>query len=199
METFISKNTHLLGVITGWGNGYVIIPIGHHLHGKHYNMLNNHIDVHCGLTYSNILNGENLKAFGINENHLGKWMVGFDTCHSGDNEINWSEENVKIETEKLKDQLMSLQPIGETLSEILEGVRDYSYSIEESEEKIKSIFQKETAEQFKTRMIAELDKEHAHYSRRQTPNNIETPEQLLDRLLKAKGISVAISIIKNFE
>ena len=55
MKTVILENTWLSGITShGWGNGYVIIPEGHKLHGKHYEELNKRkaISVNGGLTYS---------------------------------------------------------------------------------------------------------------------------------------------------
>ena len=51
MKTFLRENTWLTRGITdfGWGNGYVLIPQGHPLHGKHYDEID--VDVHCGLTF----------------------------------------------------------------------------------------------------------------------------------------------------
>lgn len=36
MRNFIKENTWPGSMLTGWGNGYVVIPQGHLLHGKHY-------------------------------------------------------------------------------------------------------------------------------------------------------------------
>lgn len=60
--------------------GYVILPKGHKLEGKHYDDIN--VDVHGGLTFSDetvVFNytGEKLKE----EKH---WMIGFDCAHSYD-------------------------------------------------------------------------------------------------------------------
>jgi hypothetical protein len=37
----------------------------------------------------------------------GKWCVGFDTSHYGDNLSEWSKEKVQEETERLKEQLLN--------------------------------------------------------------------------------------------
>ena len=52
MKVVILENTWLRRGITdfGWGNGYVLIPQDHQLHGKDYSDID--IYVHGGLTFS---------------------------------------------------------------------------------------------------------------------------------------------------
>lgn len=80
---------------TGWGNGYVFLPKGHRFYGIDYDEINQHVEVHRGLTYSR-------------EDDDGFWVVGFDTAHFGDNKDNWNRSRVLKETLKLRDQLIKL-------------------------------------------------------------------------------------------
>lgn len=102
LDSFISR---------GWGNGYVILPKNHPFHGVDYNILNDYVDAHGGLTYSDF-NKEN------------EWMVGFDTAHYMDTLQRWPESAVLEETERLRDQLETL---GEkyTKEEVVEIVNEY--------------------------------------------------------------------------
>lgn len=109
MKTFIKENTWLPrnGFMDfGWGNGYVVIPKGHPLHGKHYDDIHDLIpslDVNGGLTFSDSAN--DLKWDELPENSKDAWVVGFDTAHIWDTLERWSKEAVIWETEKLKEQL----------------------------------------------------------------------------------------------
>jgi hypothetical protein len=95
------------GVDFGWGNGYVLIPEDHPLHGKHYDDID--VDVHGGLTWSKLVDEQLLTVFRLDKEDLGTWCVGFDTAHLNDNLSTWPKEAVQKETERLKDQLMSYQ------------------------------------------------------------------------------------------
>ena len=53
----------------GWGNGYVALPSTHPFYGLDYNELNEHLDVHGGLTYS--------KSY-VHENET-YWLIGFES------------------------------------------------------------------------------------------------------------------------
>jgi hypothetical protein len=70
-------------------NGYVSLPIGHCWYGKNYAKLQE-VDVHYGLTYS--------------EEEDGRWVIGFDTAHAGDEHRDWDREKVRKEANKLLDQ-----------------------------------------------------------------------------------------------
>ncbi len=109
MKTFIKKNTWTLTMFgSGWGNGYVLIPKGHSLHGVHYDNID--VDVHGRLTFSQEVDSDLLTHWKeLDENDIGKWVVGFDTSHLGDTLENWTEERVEIETEYLKQQLVTYQ------------------------------------------------------------------------------------------
>lgn len=106
MKTAILKNTWLTRefIEFGWGNGYVIIPKEHKLHGVHYDDIN--VYVHGGLTFSELVDLEIIETFGLDIEDEGKWCVGFDTAHYNDNLLNWSKERVEEETQYLKEQLL---------------------------------------------------------------------------------------------
>ena len=112
MKTVILENTWLSGITShGWGNGYVIIPEGHKLHGKHYEELNKRkaISVNGGLTYSELADARIIKQFGLSDEHLGSWIVGFDTCHCWDDMQRWPKDEVQKEADQLLSQLKSLK------------------------------------------------------------------------------------------
>lgn len=79
----------------GWGNGYVGLPSWH----PYYKMDYDNIPVSChgGLTFGQLDEDENL------------WVIGFDTCHSGDNRIKWSKDAVQMECERIVEQCMDLK------------------------------------------------------------------------------------------
>jgi len=109
MKAFVKENTWLLRekfMDFGWGNGYVVIPKGHPLHGKDYDKIHDLIPtltVNGGLTLADY--ADNLQWKELPEGSEGAWVVGFDTAHIGDTLIRWSKEAVIQETEKLKNQL----------------------------------------------------------------------------------------------
>lgn len=107
METYIKKNDWMGMILPhGWGNGYVIIPIGHKLHGVDYDDID--VDVHGGLTFSSVITEDDARAWGIDEKHIGSWMVGFDTCHYGDSLSRWPQEAVQAEADLLRLKLEAL-------------------------------------------------------------------------------------------
>lgn len=75
-----------------WLCGYVILPADHPLNGEHYDDLNDVIDVHQGLTYSD--NGEN-----------NTWVIGFDCNHLGDGNKENTEEYVVSQIQSVVDQI----------------------------------------------------------------------------------------------
>lgn len=111
-KTVIIENTWLPGMNKGWGNGYVLIPEGHPLHGKHYDSIE--VDVNGGLTFSELIteelvNGWNeISGNGLTKDDIGGWLVGFDTCHYNDTMERWPKEAVKAETDRLAEQLTAL-------------------------------------------------------------------------------------------
>lgn len=79
------------GILPDWLCGYVDVPQGHPMHGKHYDDVA--VDVHGGLTYS--------------ESEGDAWRFGFDTAHFGDGPAERSEEYVTAQCERLADQLVT--------------------------------------------------------------------------------------------
>jgi hypothetical protein len=109
LETFVKENNWLPrgGFMDfGWGNGYVIVPKEHPMHGKHYDEINEFVEVNGGLTFSDradsILVGTDLDV------DADDWVVGFDTAHSWDTLSRWPKEKVERETNRLRLQLEKL-------------------------------------------------------------------------------------------
>lgn len=75
-EEFGLKTAMLKNQWLGVYNGYVGLPKNHMLFGLHYDIINESIDVHGGLTWS----ADHLP----NQQPDGLWWVGFDTAHAGD-------------------------------------------------------------------------------------------------------------------
>ena len=116
MKAFVKENTWLkekglkIYMDFGWGNGYVVIPKGHPLHGKSYIEIHNLIpdlDVNGGLTFSTSAN--NLKWEELPRNSKDSWVVGFDTAHAWDTLERWPKEAVIAKTKKLFKQLSKFQ------------------------------------------------------------------------------------------
>jgi len=107
MKTFVKENNWLPRVFMdfGWGNGYVLIPKDHPLHGKHYDEIS--VDVHGGLTFSELVDSEMIEFWGLSKKDEGKWCVGFDTAHCSDTLLDWPKEKVEKETQWLKQQLLN--------------------------------------------------------------------------------------------
>jgi hypothetical protein len=103
MKTFVKQNTWLKFSPHGWGNGYVVIPKGHPLHGVDYTEID--VDVHGGLTFSDF--AKDLDWPEIPKGCKTGWVVGFDTAHYDDSLARWSKESVMTETENLKEQLIN--------------------------------------------------------------------------------------------
>ena len=105
MRTFVKETTWLSSVERGWGNGYVVIPKGHPLHGKGYDEID--VDVHGGLTFAEL--AKDLKKWDeVIDHDKGGWVVGFDTCHLDDTSFIWTKTAVEAETGRLKQQLEKL-------------------------------------------------------------------------------------------
>lgn len=116
----------------GTHNGYVAVPPEHPLYGKDmFDDAIDALDVHGGITLSDavIMPSED-NDIKINPKYVGKrhplldraeylteeknipddwWILGFDTCHYGDNEMIWNRPNVVSETLHLKEQLEELE------------------------------------------------------------------------------------------
>lgn len=80
------------GMRNWWLCGYVILPADHPLNGEHYDDINDVIDVHQGLTFSD--NGDN-----------NTWVIGFDCNHYGDGDKENTEEFVLSEIKRVVDQI----------------------------------------------------------------------------------------------
>lgn len=103
-NTWLSSDLGNSGLIDfGWGNGYVFLPEGHKYYEYHYNDIE--IYVHGGLTFSELVTENMINLWGLPETELGKWCIGFDTCHDGDTIDKWTEEKVLAETLRLKEQM----------------------------------------------------------------------------------------------
>lgn len=109
MKTLVRENTWLKRDImsAGWGNGYVLIPPTSPLYGKHYHDIP--VSVHCGLTFSEIVDDELIALWKLDKEDKGMWCVGFDTAHYNDTLENWPKEAVIKETERLKSNLIELE------------------------------------------------------------------------------------------
>ncbi len=105
LKTIVKENTWLTRSFMdfGFGNGYVLLPTTHHLHGVPYEDID--VDIHGGLTFSTLVDKEMVDEWGLNGDDVGKWCVGFDTCHTGDTLEKWPKESVQEEANKLKQQL----------------------------------------------------------------------------------------------
>lgn len=106
MRTLVKENTWLTRDLIdfGWGNGYVLIPEGHPLHGKHYDDID--VDVHGGLTFSELVDDELIEKWDkLTEADKGMWMIGFDTAHYRDNLHTCPKEYVEAEAERLLEQV----------------------------------------------------------------------------------------------
>lgn len=96
----------------GYGNGYVIISKSHPLYGSHYDDTHfPHLDVHGGITWADDeLPVSDVEFIGPKPDSIdGYWVLGFDTCHHGDNLTNWDREAVIKETVNLQKQLEDFQ------------------------------------------------------------------------------------------
>lgn len=114
LKTVIIENTWLdrQHMDIGWGNGYVLLPIGHPWHGVHYDKID--VDVHYGLTFSGLVGTFEVERFeAITDADLGKWMIGFDTAHYRDSLERWPKEAVQAEADRLLQQIQDRWPVVE--------------------------------------------------------------------------------------
>ena len=110
MKHFIKETTHFKRTKSfdfGYGNGYVLIPKNHPLHGIHYDNIN--VNVHGGLTFSSLVTDDMRKYWELDEEDIGCWCIGFDTLHAEDTLDYWTKERVLEETEKLKEQIINYE------------------------------------------------------------------------------------------
>lgn len=100
---FIRENTWAKNWISslehGWGNGYVALPSTHPFYGLNYDEIDEHVNVHGGLTYS--------KSY-THENEM-YWLIGFDTMHGFDDPIRSDKEFVINETLDLLKQCLEFK------------------------------------------------------------------------------------------
>lgn len=112
MRTVIIENKHLdrRFMDFGWGNGYVILPKGHPMHGKDYMDID--ADVNGGLTFSKLVDDQLIERIPeLTTEDKGGWMVGFDTCHAFDTLRRWPKEEVQKEADRLMEQLTNNRAI----------------------------------------------------------------------------------------
>ena len=102
----------------GYANGYVAVPPEHPFHGKHYDEVNETVNVHGGLTFAEKAGdciscmadcGEAINFDSFDEIPKDYWVFGFDTMHWGDDETldrNWcinETNNLLSQFEDIKD------------------------------------------------------------------------------------------------
>lgn len=135
LVAFIVKTGHtplaLLGIENGTHNGYVAIPNGHPCYGGDYSEEPiSGLDVHGDITFSApVTFPRSVHGRVVWEGFIGRnpileeaeyitdrkdipddwWILGFDTCHFGDDKENWCMEAVVNETMRLKEQLEKLK------------------------------------------------------------------------------------------
>jgi hypothetical protein len=122
-NTWLSKSR--LGYDFGWGNGYISIPENHPFHGIDYNILNDYINVHGGLTYSNMCKESNYQKFNLSKEDVGNWIIGFDTAHTGDSVGEWHIGAVQAETDLLLLQVIWASKLSK--EEILSRAKDQGF------------------------------------------------------------------------
>ena len=106
IRCFAKESTWLNGIETGWGNGYVVVPDGHPMHGADYDDVD--VSVHGGLTFASSVGAVSGWPEVLSEDG-GGWIFGFDTAHPGDSRAKWPDEpSVLAEAEHLKNQLETL-------------------------------------------------------------------------------------------
>lgn len=98
----------LFNVDFGWGNGYLVIPEGHPLHGMDYDAIHEaypHLSVNGGLTYA----AKPVRKMVPDDVPDSAWIIGFDTAHLGDTLERWPDEaSVLAEAQSLANQIESL-------------------------------------------------------------------------------------------
>jgi hypothetical protein len=110
MKKIIREITWLNFCDHGYGCGYVTLPKTHPCYGKHYDDID--VQVHGGLTYGRKVTQKDIDSNTwpeLTQEDLGKWMVGFNTAHLGDNSIDQDENYVIQETESLYQQLLTMK------------------------------------------------------------------------------------------
>ena len=112
-NTWLKSNTQIIDDLAmfdhGWGNGYIVIPKGHELYMMGYDEIHDTYDisVHGGLTYSELVTREKKVLFGLEDNDINSWIIGFDTCHCDDTSA-LDKQWVQDETDSLLEQCNNL-------------------------------------------------------------------------------------------
>lgn len=105
MKTIIKENDWINAIDHGWGNGYVVLPIGHKWHGMAYSEIP--VEVHYGLTFGELVTPKWLSHWPeLSDEDMGCYIIGFDTCHYQDTAESCPKEFVEYETERLKEQCL---------------------------------------------------------------------------------------------
>ena len=93
---------------TGWGNGYVIIPVGHPMYKSHEVYFYD-LEVHGGITYvSRVLDNRNWKELSDISVNNSDLIIGFDTAHAYSSAFMSTKEAVIQETLRLEKQIRLL-------------------------------------------------------------------------------------------
>ena len=103
------RQTSGLAFERGYANGYIAIPRGHELYGKHYDEIP--LSVHGGWTfseYASVLRPDQLEFVDGNVIAPNSWVIGFDTAHFGDNLKNRDRNFVVSELKTVLKNLRNL-------------------------------------------------------------------------------------------
>lgn len=92
----IQRNLNL-----GWGNGYVILDKNHPWYRIGYKEIP--VEVHGGLAYGAVIDKGMIHAWkeDLSEEDEGKYLIGFNTAHYGDNQDNCNREYVEEQAVEL--------------------------------------------------------------------------------------------------
>lgn len=92
----------------GEGNGYVVLDKDHPWSGLDYDDIP--VEVHGGLTYGQFVDEIHIdwSEGNITKEDIGKYIIGFDTGHYGDNRETWPLERVESETMYLMQQCINV-------------------------------------------------------------------------------------------
>ena len=113
IKGFIIENDQSILRGCGFANGYVVIPKNHPLWGLHYTAEEiESLNVHGGITFSEKVDEDMINHIlwgkDLEDGDLGSWIIGFDTCHSGDTLKKWPQVKVEKEVIKLLKQVENL-------------------------------------------------------------------------------------------
>lgn len=102
---FLITTPSLMFMETGEYNGYVAVPPEHPLYEKGYEEPEvEDLDVHGGVTFANTADKLPPVSEYLDHKEPSRdwWVFGFDTCHYGDNSVEWNLENCTEETRRLQ-------------------------------------------------------------------------------------------------